>query len=327
MDAIVLAGGYATRLWPITRQRPKMFLPVGDTTVIDGVLEDLESDARIDDVYVSTNERFADAFEAHLEAHDYQKPQLSIEDTTDEDEKFGVISALAQLVDREDLTDDTIVIAGDNLLSFDVSEFIDCFHQQATPTLAAYDVGDYDRATSYGVLELDADGREIVAFEEKPDDPPSTLVSVACYGFRADDLDLLETYLAGENNPDEPGWFVQWLVTRERVDAFTFDGAWFDIGTPESYLDAVAWQLDGDRAIHPDASLEGTTIGANVHVMEGAHITDATLRDCVVFPDAEITGGTVERAVIGTGAELREAEVQSALIGPELTLADPPSGR
>ncbi|ELY69373.1 nucleotidyl transferase [Natrinema pellirubrum DSM 15624] len=304
-----------------------MFLPVGDTTVIDGVLEDLETDDRIDDVYVSTNERFADEFEAHLETNDYHKPQLSIEDTTDEDEKFGVIGALAQLVDRENLTDDTIVIAGDNLLSFDVSEFVDFFRQRETPTLAAYDVGDYDRATSYGVLELDDDGREIVAFEEKPDDPPSTLVSVACYGFRAADLELLETYLAGENNPDEPGWFVQWLVDRERVDAFTFDGAWFDIGTPESYLDAVAWQFDGDSTIHPDASLEGTTIGANVHVMEGARVTDAILRDCVVFPDATITGGTVERAVIGTGAELREAEIQSALIGPELTLADLPAGR
>ncbi|MFB1066360.1 sugar phosphate nucleotidyltransferase [Natrinema sp. H-ect4] len=320
MDAIVLAGGYATRLWPITRQRPKMFLPVGDTTVIDGVLEDLETDARINDVYVSTNERFAADFEAHLETHDYHKTQLSIEDTTDEDEKFGVIGALAQLVDRENLTDDTIVIAGDNLISFDVSEFVDFFRQQATPTLAAYDVGDYDRATSYGVLELDDDGREIVAFQEKPDDPPSTLVSVACYGFRAEDLDLLETYLAGENNPDEPGWFVQWLVTRERVDAFTFDGAWFDIGTPESYLDAVAWQFDGDSAIHPDASVEETTIGPNVHIMEGARVEDATLRDCVVFPDATISGGTVERAIVGTGAELRETAVESAVIGPEMTL-------
>ncbi|QRV15802.1 NDP-sugar synthase [Haloterrigena salifodinae] len=327
MDAIVLAGGYATRLWPITKHRPKMFLPVGDTTVIDGVLEDLETDTRIDDVYVSTNERFADAFEDHLETNDYRKPQLSIEDTTDEDEKFGVIGALAQLVDRENLSDDTIVIAGDNLLSFDVSEFVDFFRQRETPTLAAYDVGDYDRATSYGVLELDDDGREIVAFEEKPDDPPSTLVSVACYGFRAEDLDLLETYLAGENNPDEPGWFVQWLVDRERVDAFTFDGAWYDIGTPESYLDAVAWRFDGDSAIHPDASLEGTTIGPNVHVMEGARVTDATLRNCVVFPDAMIADCTIERAVVDTETEIRATDVESALVGPEMSLEETVSTR
>ena len=128
MDAVVLAGGYATRLWPITRHRPKMMLPVGETTVIDRVLTELETDDRIEDVYVSTNERFATDFEAHLEERGYEKPQLSVEDTTEEDEKFGVIGALAQLVDREGVDDeDLLVIAGDNLISFDVSDFIDCY--------------------------------------------------------------------------------------------------------------------------------------------------------------------------------------------------------
>ena len=117
MKAVVLAGGYATRLWPVTKHRPKMFLPVGETTVIDRILGELERDDRIDEVYVSTNERFAADFEAHLEANDYGKAQLSVEDTTEEDEKFGVIGALAQLVDREDVDgEDLLVIAGDNLL-------------------------------------------------------------------------------------------------------------------------------------------------------------------------------------------------------------------
>ncbi len=222
-----------------------MFLPVGDTTVIDDVLTDLEADDRIETVYISTNERFADAFESHLQEETYDKPELSIEDTSDEDEKFGVIGALAQLVEREGLADDTIIVAGDNLISFGMSDFIDYFEERNRPVLAAYDVGSTEHATSYGVLDVGND-HEIRDFEEKPDEPPSTLVSVACYGFQASDLNSLETYLAGENNPDEPGWFVQWLVERDRVDAFTFDGAWFDIGTPESYLEAVAWRLEGE---------------------------------------------------------------------------------
>ena len=101
MDAVVLAGGYATRLWPITRHRPKMFLPIGEETVIDIIFAELEADARIDRVFVSTNARFAPHFEEFLAARPYRKPQLSIEQTTDEDEKFGVIGALAQLVDRD----------------------------------------------------------------------------------------------------------------------------------------------------------------------------------------------------------------------------------
>lgn len=135
IDAIVLAGGYATHLWPITRHRPKMFLPVGDETVIDDVFADIEDDSRIDDVYVSTNERFVDNFRDYLADTSFTKPELSVEDTTDEDEKFGVIGALAQLIDRENGSDYLLVIAGDNLVSFDISDFVDFFEEQ--PALAA----------------------------------------------------------------------------------------------------------------------------------------------------------------------------------------------
>ena len=286
MDAVVLAGGYATRLWPITKHRPKMLLPVGGSTVIDRIFAELEADDRIDDVYVSTNERFAPDFEAHLADAPYEKPSLSVEDTTTEDEKFGVIGALAQLVAREGIDDDLLVIAGDNLISFDVGDFLDFFEEGGSPCIAAYDVGSYDRAQSYGVVDVE-DGR-VVDFQEKPDRPKSTLVSIACYGFPAGTLPLLSDYLDDDNNPDEPGWFVQWLYPREPVAAFTFDGAWFDIGTPESYLDAVAWTLDGENLIAEDAVLADTTLGENVHVMSGAEVTASHLNTSIVFPDATI---------------------------------------
>ena len=181
MKAIVLAGGYATRLWPITKHRPKMFLPVGESTVIDTVFEDLEADDRISEVYVSTNERFADEFASYLDGSPFEKPTLSVEDTTGEDEKFGVVGALAQLVDREGIEEDLIVVAGDNLISFDVAEFVDFFEAKGTPAIAAYDVGSKERAKSYGLVDLDGD--RVVDFQEKPDDPNSTLVSIACYAF------------------------------------------------------------------------------------------------------------------------------------------------
>ncbi|MEY7850766.1 sugar phosphate nucleotidyltransferase [Natrarchaeobius sp. A-rgal3] len=319
MDAIVLAGGYATRLWPVTYHRPKMFLPVGESTVIDDVLAQLEADERIDDVYVSTNERFAESFTSHLESQEYRKATVSIERTTEEDEKFGVVGALAQLVDRESLSKDTLIIAGDNLISFEVSEFVDFFTDRRVPTIAAYDVGTRDRATAYGVVELD-DDRRVRSFEEKPDDPPSSLVSVACYGFRADDLELLETYLSGQNNPDEPGWFVQWLVDRGRVDAFTFDGVWFDIGTPESYLDAIAWKLDGNQQVHPDAVVENTSIGPNVHIMADARVEDSFVRDCIIFPETSITDCELERTIVDTNAQVDGKSLSSTMIGPRTVL-------
>jgi len=223
MEAVVLAGGYATRLWPLTRNRPKMLLPVGKTTVIDRILAELERDDRITEVYLSTNQRFVADFKRHFKGREYEKPKLSVEETTDEDEKFGVVGALAQLIEREGLAgEDLLVVAGDNLISFDLSEFIDFFEARNGSALAAYDVGSITRASSYGILELD--GERVVDFQEKPDDPPSTLVSIACYAFRSEDVEF-ERYLAGGNNPDEPGWFIEWLQKRKQVDAFTFDGA------------------------------------------------------------------------------------------------------
>lgn len=319
MDAIVLAGGYATRLWPITKRRPKMLLPVGEQTVIGTVLDELDAEERIDDVYVSTNEQFEPTFETYLAESDYEKPQLSVEETTSESEKLGVVGALAQLVERESLADDTLIIAGDNLICFDVSEFLDEFYSNGGPTLAAHDVGSYERASSYGLVELDDDGT-VTGFQEKPDEPTSTLVSIACYALPADDLSLLDTYLSGDNNPDEPGWFIQWLQDRKTVHAFVFDEPWFDIGTPESYLDAVAWSLDGGTYVHPSADVESTDLGANVQVMADATVTDATVETSVVFSDATVRDAELRHTLIDEETHLESLNLSGAVIGAHTRL-------
>ncbi|MFD1571651.1 sugar phosphate nucleotidyltransferase [Halorubrum laminariae] len=320
MKAVVLAGGYATRLWPITHDRPKMFLPVGENTVIDEIFADLEADDRVDEVFVSTNERFADTFVEYLDDSPFEKPTLSVEETVEEDEKFGVVGALEQLVEREGVDDDLIVVAGDNLISFDLGEFATFFEEKRTPTLAAYDVGDRERAKSYGLVDLDGD--EVINFQEKPDDPKTTLVSIACYAFPAETLPDLSTYLEDGNNPDEPGWFLQWLQERGSVHAFTFDGAWFDIGTADSYLDAVAYALDNGSLVADGATVENTEIGDVVHVMDGATVTDSTLDRAVVFPDATITDSTIRNSVIDEGATLSGVDLSGALIGAYTSITD-----
>jgi glucose-1-phosphate thymidylyltransferase len=320
MKAVVLAGGYATRLWPVTRHRPKMFLPVGDTTVIDRIFAELESDGRFDEVFVSTNERFADDFHTYIEDSDFEKLTLTVEDTTEEDEKFGVVGALAQLVDRENVDDDLVVVAGDNLISFDISEFVDFFETKGTPALAAYDVGSFERAKSYGLVELDGD--QVVDFQEKPEDPKSTLVSIACYAFPRDTVPKLQTYLDEGGNPDEPGWFVQWLQEHQPVRAFTFDEAWFDIGTPESYLEAVAWTLDGENVIAEDAVLENTTVGENVHVMAGAKLVNSSVDNSIIFPDATLRDCDIRDSIIDENTRLEAIDFSGALIGAHTTISN-----
>ncbi|MEE6211339.1 NDP-sugar synthase [Salarchaeum sp. III] len=320
MKAVVLAGGYATRMWPITKHRPKMFLPVGESTVIDRIFSELEADDRISEVFVSTNERFADDFADHLRAEGYEKTTLSIEDTTEEDEKFGVVGALNQLFEREGVEEDTLVIAGDNLISFEVSEFLDFFEAKESPSLAAYDVGSKERAKSYGLVNLDGD--EVVDFQEKPADPKSTLVSIACYAFPADTIPSFGEYLEAGENPDEPGWFIQWLQNRQSVHAFTFEGAWFDIGTPESYLDAVAWTLDGDNLVADSATVENTTLGDNVHVMDGAEVVNSSLDNSIVFPDATILDCDVRDSIIDEQTHVANIDFAGALIGAHTTISN-----
>jgi glucose-1-phosphate thymidylyltransferase len=317
MRAVVLAGGYATRLWPITKHRPKMFLPVGETTVIDRIFRELEADERIEEVFVSTNERFAEDFERYLAESEFEKPTLSVEETTEEDEKFGVVGALAQLVEREGVDDDLLVVAGDNLIGFDLSEFVDFFEAKAGPVLAAYDVGSKEKARSYGLVELDGD--TVVDFQEKPDDPNSTLVSIACYAFPRESI-RFEEYLEGGNNPDEPGWFIQWLVDRETVSAFAFDEAWFDIGTPASYLEAVSWALNGSNVVAESATVSDSVVDADSHVMAGAHVENSVVRGSVVFPGARVVDSEIHDTIIDEQTTIENMDLAGALIGAHTQL-------
>ncbi|WP_122088209.1 sugar phosphate nucleotidyltransferase [Halalkalicoccus subterraneus] len=313
MKAIVLAGGYATRLWPITKERPKMFLPMGETTVIDRIFAGLEADERISEVFVSTNECFETDFREYLAESRFEKPTLSIEGTTREDEKLGVVGALAELVDREEVDEDTLIVAGDNVISFDLSDFLDTFEANGEPTLAAYDVESREQAKSYGLVDLEGD--RVTAFQEKPDDPKSTLVSIACYAFPAATLDRLDEYLEAGNNPDEPGWFIQWLHEDQPVYAYTFDEAWFDIGTAESYLEALEWQMNGESYVADDAIVENTELGTNAHILGNAVLQNATVDHSVIFGSARVEDSDIDHSIIDHEAEVRSVNLDGALIG------------
>jgi glucose-1-phosphate thymidylyltransferase len=294
-----------------------MFLPVGDTTVIDRIFRELERDERIEEVFVSTNEQFAPDFERYLADSPFEKPVLSVEETTEEDEKFGVVGALAQLVEREGVDDNLLVVAGDNLIGFDLSEFVDFFEAKSGPVLAAYDVGSKEKARSYGLVELDGD--TVVDFQEKPDDPNSTLVSIACYIFPRESL-RFEEYLDGGNNPDEPGWFIQWLVSRETVSAFAFGEAWFDIGTPESYLEAVSWALDGEGLVAEGATVSDSVVDDQSLVMDGATVANSVVRGSVVFPNATVVDSEIHDTIIDEETTVENMDLAGALIGAHTQL-------
>jgi len=230
VKALILAAGYATRLKPLTDDRPKQLLPVGGRPIVDWIVAKIR-EAGIDDVHLVTNARFAPMFETWS-----AESGVTIHDdgTTSNETRLGAIGDL-QFVD---LDDDVLVIAGDNLFDFALSGFVDFWRSKdGASAVAVYDVGAKELARLYGVVAVDEDDR-VVGFVEKPADPPSTLAATATYLYPRAHLRLVDTYLAEGNAPDQPGNFVAWLHTREPVYAYRFAGGWYDIGDHGQLLEA-----------------------------------------------------------------------------------------
>ena len=240
MKVLILAAGYATRLYPLTLTQPKPLLPVAGKPMIEYVLDNIAPAGTIDLVYVVTNAKFAGHFQKW--ADDYgARAKLNFkiinDGSTDDSNKLGAIGDLHLVLKQEAVDDDLIVVAGDNLFSEKLGAFGDFCRQKNAPVLGVYDVGSTDQARKYGVVKLDGDGK-LSSFEEKPANPASTLIGIALYYYPKATLPLIHQYVTEGNNPDQPGRLVQWLYPRQPVFTWTVPGLWFDIGSKETLEEA-----------------------------------------------------------------------------------------
>ena len=237
MRAVVLAGGYATRLYPLTRDRPKHLLEVGGRPVLELLLERLPLD-RLEGVYIVTNAKFAERFREWAES--YPADVVVLDDgTTSEEDRLGAIGDLQLAIDSEALDEDLIVAAGDSIFTARLDDFARFGQERDAAAIAVYDVGDLEAMKRLSSIGVDEDSR-LVTFEEKPEQPASTLAGVALYFYPRSILPLVGQYLAEGNNPDQPGRLVEWLYTRTPVYAWRVPGRWFDIGTPDTLAEAEA---------------------------------------------------------------------------------------
>ena len=237
MKAIILAGGYAKRMWPLTRDRPKPLLPVGGLPMIEHVMEKLLAIAQIDTIYITTNKRFEGVFNEWLQGKDYPRDvRLVVEETTSEEEKLGSIGAMKHIIEKEGIDDDVLCMGGDNLLEDGLLGFVDFFKSMGTTVFGLWEMEGGDLC-KFGVACLDDSGK-VVHFEEKPAEPRSSLVSTAVYAIPRSELRLINEYMAGKNNPDAFGHFISWLYSRSPVHGYVFRDKWFDIGSREDYQEA-----------------------------------------------------------------------------------------
>jgi glucose-1-phosphate thymidylyltransferase len=235
LKAIVLAAGYATRLRPLTDTWAKELLPVGGRPIIDRIVDAVDEVDEVDAVHVVTNSRKAPAFNAWAQGRDVV---VHDDGTSSNDDRLGAIGDMQFVVDQAGLDDHLLVIAGDNLFDFSLSEYVAFWRSKGRASaVAVRDVGSRELASQYGVVALNSDGR-VTDFVEKPVDPPSTLAAIATYLYHRDHVPLIRDYLASGESADQPGRFTAWLQAREPVYGWVFDSTWYDIGNHEQLLEA-----------------------------------------------------------------------------------------
>jgi glucose-1-phosphate thymidylyltransferase len=235
VKAVILAGGYATRLYPLTRDRPKHLLEIGGRPILDLLLERLPLD-ELDGVYVVTNAKFAPRF--HEWAAGYPADVVVIDDgTTTEEDRLGAIGDLQLAISEKGLNDDLVVAAGDSIFTEPLDGFALFGRERGEAAIAVFDVGDLEAMKRLSSIGVDSDSR-VVTFQEKPERPTSTLAGIALYYYPRKILPLVEQYLAEGNNPDQPGRLIGWLYERTPVYAWRVPGRWFDIGTPDTLEEA-----------------------------------------------------------------------------------------
>jgi glucose-1-phosphate thymidylyltransferase len=234
MQALLLAAGYGTRLYPLTKDTPKPLLEVGGRPMLEIILQSVREVDEVVGVVVVTNDRFYEDFKKWVEDFDFSLPINVINDGTSKDGKrLGAIGDIKFSIEQAGIEDDLLVLAGDNLFDFSLQDMVDTFHEKNSNVIGVLEFEDESKLSKYGIVETNEEGR-VVDFVEKPDEPPSNLVAMGMYLFPEEKLGKIDEYLESGGNPDEPGWYVTWLVENDEVYAHSFEGNWFDIGDKDS---------------------------------------------------------------------------------------------
>ena len=231
MKCLILAAGYATRLYPLTENFPKPLLKIAGRPILDWLVGDIGD--RVDQFVVISNHKFAQHFESWAAG----RPEkiVVLDDGTESNEtRLGAVKDVQFAIDALGLEDDLLVIAGDNLLDFSLQAFITYFHEKKTTVIMRYWEESEARLHKAGVAVVDEEDR-ILEMEEKPAAPKSHWCTPAFYIYKASDVPLVKAGIEAGCGTDAPGSFIAWLSTQTAVHAFEMPGRRYDIGNLESY--------------------------------------------------------------------------------------------
>lgn len=232
MKAIILAAGYATRLYPITEKFSKALLPIKGKPVIGYIVESLNKINDIDEIYVVTNDLFYKDFCLWKEENKYKKVTIINDNTNSDSNKLGAIGDINYVINQKNINDNTLVIAGDTYFEFELFNFAEFFKEKGISAVCVKEENKED-LTRFGIAEIK--NGKIIDIEEKPANPKSNNIVYACYLFNKEDVQAVNKYLSEGNTPDAPGNFISWLCKKTEIRPFKINGYCIDIGTFDSY--------------------------------------------------------------------------------------------
>lgn len=238
MKCLILAAGYATRLYPLTENFPKPLLKVGNKTILDWLVDDIAAAGLVDEYVVISNHKFAHHFEEWAET---RKEQISVVDdgTETNETRLGAVRDIQFAIDALKLDDDMLVIAGDNVLDFSLTHFIRYADNKQSSAIMRYYEPEEAKLRKCGIVEIDTDDK-IISMEEKPAEPKSHWCCPPFYYYTKADAKRIPQAIESGCGIDAPGSFIAWLATQTTVYAMEMPGSRYDIGNLESYKQVSA---------------------------------------------------------------------------------------
>ncbi len=233
MKCLILAAGYATRLYPLTENFPKPLLKVGEKTILDWLLDDIDTLGAVDEYIVISNHKFAHHFEEWAAAHTL--PITVVDDGTSTNEtRLGAVCDMQFAIDKLNLDDDLLVIAGDNVLDFSLTHFIRYADEKKTSCTMRYKEDDVKRLRKSGISEIGEDD-VLLSLEEKPENPKSHWCTPPFYFYTRKDARQIKEAIADGCGTDAPGSLVAWMCRHATLHSMEMPGSRYDIGNLESY--------------------------------------------------------------------------------------------
>ncbi|MBQ8881356.1 MAG: nucleotidyltransferase family protein [Oscillospiraceae bacterium] len=233
MKCLILAAGYATRLYPLTENFPKPLLDVGGKTILDWLVDDIHTAGLVDEFVVISNHKFAHHFDKWAAAK-AMKVTVVDDGTSSNETRLGAVKDIQYTIDTLGLDDDMLVIAGDNVLDFSLTKFLAYAKEKNTSCIMRYFEPEEKKLVKCGVVEIDETDR-IVSMEEKPAAPKSHWCCPPFYYYTQADAKLVAKGIEAGCGTDAPGSYIAWLCTQTPVFAMEMPGKRFDVGNLESY--------------------------------------------------------------------------------------------